>query len=271
MSRRRDVVPWEQQQVARRQDPFADMWGDWGDPFAGMGMMGGPLARRGGGGGGGGPFGGGGLFGMMDMMMADMMQGGMGGGGGGNMMRMGSMNNGGASGSFSCQSFSFSSSMGSDGQMHTEQFSSSTVADRGRGIHETQQAYSNSNSGVDKMSMERQMGEQGRKMVKERNRQSGEERQTSMLKGISEEQAGEFDARWQQEAAPHLQPHSRFSAQQMIAGGSAGGGRHGGYRQAATVPASSSGYSPYGQQQLQWQNAPTQQGYPQHGRSYGRY
>eukprot|EP00448_Togula_jolla_P006631 CAMPEP_0170605522 /NCGR_PEP_ID=MMETSP0224-20130122/20017_1 /TAXON_ID=285029 /ORGANISM="Togula jolla, Strain CCCM 725" /LENGTH=295 /DNA_ID=CAMNT_0010930529 /DNA_START=120 /DNA_END=1007 /DNA_ORIENTATION=+ len=160
-------------------------------------MMGGMMmpfgGRRGGGPFGSDPFGGdpfggfmgGGLFGGMDQMMS---MGGKGGGGG----------------SFSCQTMMFSSQVGQDGKVHTERFASSTVGDQSRSIRETQQAYSNSSSGVDKMSLERRMGEQGRKVVKERFRHSGDERQTEMLRGVSEDKVHEFDDRWQEEAAPWL-------------------------------------------------------------------
>merc|ERR1711933_429338 len=72
-------------------------------------------------------------------------------------------------------------------------------------MHEVQQAYSNSTSGVKKMSLERQLQGRGRKMVKEVS--NGEERHTDMYKGMSEDQYPEFDQRWQQIAMPHLPQH----------------------------------------------------------------
>eukprot|EP00927_Polykrikos_kofoidii_P067814 TRINITY_DN63254_c0_g1_i1.p1 TRINITY_DN63254_c0_g1~~TRINITY_DN63254_c0_g1_i1.p1 ORF type:complete len:288 (-),score=40.26 TRINITY_DN63254_c0_g1_i1:85-948(-) len=172
-------------------------------------------------------------FQMMDAMMSQMMGpcggdpfgGGMfpfGGGmcgGMGNMVAMSSCGGamGGMGGGFSSQTMCFSSKMGPDGQMHTEQFSSSTVGDTDRAIRETQQAYSNSSTGVDKMSMERQMRDQGRKMVKERSRTTGDERSTEMFRGITEDRAHEFDASWEREAAPHLQPHTRFQPNRLMA------------------------------------------------------
>eukprot|EP00747_Dinoflagellata_sp_TGD_P022913 gnl/TRDRNA2_/TRDRNA2_129417_c0_seq1.p1 gnl/TRDRNA2_/TRDRNA2_129417_c0~~gnl/TRDRNA2_/TRDRNA2_129417_c0_seq1.p1 ORF type:complete len:236 (-),score=53.52 gnl/TRDRNA2_/TRDRNA2_129417_c0_seq1:62-769(-) len=167
-------------------------------------MMMEPFGPRGGGAGGGrgGPFGGGmmggGLFGQMEQMMADMEQRGPGGGGG----------------SFQCQTMCFSSSMGADGKVHTQRFSSSTVGDRNRQLVETQQAYANSQTGIDKMSMERHMGPQGRKIVKERSAFSGEERQTEMLRGMEEHEVGRFDQRWQQEASPYLPQHNVRAALQ---------------------------------------------------------
>merc|ERR1740123_1838976 len=105
--------------------------------------------------------------------------------GGGQMMGMG------GDGGFSCQTMMMSSSMGEDGKMHTERFASSAIGDRARQISEVQQAYSNSNSGMDKMSLERQMANRGRKMVKEVNQFTGEERNTDLYKGMTEAQNAE--------------------------------------------------------------------------------
>merc|ERR1719335_1570835 len=132
-------------------------------------------------------------------------------GGGGSSMMMTSSFGGGGGGSFSSQTMMMTSSKGSDGQMHTEKYSSSSVGDHGRGIREQQQAYSNSSTGIDKMSLERQIWDQGRKMVKERNRITQEERSTEMFKGLEEGQAHEFDARWGREAAPYVPRHNQMS------------------------------------------------------------
>ncbi|CAJ1344600.1 unnamed protein product [Effrenium voratum] len=156
------------------------------------------------------PFGGGGfggLFGSMFGQMNQMMQ---------EMERMGpgfpgAVMNSGNGGSFSCQTFSFSSRMGPDGQMHTEQFASSAVRDRRRDMHEVQQAYSNSSTGVDKMSLERQLEGRARKTVKERTRGTMEERQTDMFRGMDEADAADFDSQWQQRAAPSLPRHQGFA------------------------------------------------------------
>ncbi|CAE7261166.1 unnamed protein product [Symbiodinium pilosum] len=176
------------------------------------------------------PFGGppaGGLFGSMfgqmnrmmqemDTMMGAQMRGGMMGpmgpdmfdGGRGSMMMMSGFG-GGGNGSFSSQTFSFSSHMGADGQVHTEQFASSAVGDRSQNMHEVQQAYSNSRTGQDKMSLERQLDGRGRKMVKERTRGTGEERQTDMFKGMSENDAADFDQDWLRRAVPALPQHQQ--------------------------------------------------------------
>merc|ERR1719160_1894604 len=103
-------------------------------------------------------------------------------GGGGASMMMSSSSFGGGPGSFSSQTMMMTSSMGADGKMHTEKYSSSSVGDHDRNIHEQQAAYSNSSTGMDKMSMERRIGDHGRKMVKERNRNTQEERSTEMFR-----------------------------------------------------------------------------------------
>merc|ERR1740127_446115 len=95
------------------------------------------------------------------------------GSGAGGMMFQGAGAGGG--GNYSCQTMVFSSTMGRDGQMHTEQFASSGVGDYNGQMQEVQQAYSNSSTGMDKMSLEQQLQGRGRKMVKEHNRVSGEE------------------------------------------------------------------------------------------------
>lgn len=161
---------------------------------------------------------------MMSEMMGGMMQsffghgpsslcGGGGFGPGGGMMQNswgmggGGCFPGGGGGSFTCQTMQFSSTVGQDGRVHTEQFSSSTVADSSRAVRETKQAYANSATGSQRLSLERQMGDRGRKVVQERCSQSGDERRTDIFKGISEEQTEEFDDEWQQRAAPHLPSH----------------------------------------------------------------
>eukprot|EP00811_Abedinium_folium_P008454 NODE_17811_length_925_cov_2.522556.p2 GENE.NODE_17811_length_925_cov_2.522556~~NODE_17811_length_925_cov_2.522556.p2 ORF type:complete len:222 (-),score=83.01 NODE_17811_length_925_cov_2.522556:260-925(-) len=151
----------------------------------------------GGGGCGGGLFGGllgGNMFGAMDIF----------GGGGG----FGSFGGGGSS--FTCQTMSFSSHMGNDGQMRTEHHRSSTVSDPRRGILETHEDYTNS-EGIDRRVRERRLRDQGRRMVHERDRNSGDVRQEDTLEGVAEEEGGveEFNRRWQAEAEPHLPRRNR--------------------------------------------------------------
>uniref|UniRef100_A0A7S4QCB8 Uncharacterized protein n=1 Tax=Alexandrium monilatum TaxID=311494 RepID=A0A7S4QCB8_9DINO len=167
----------------------------------------------------------GGLFAQMDQMMRQMnspMDGMIPMGGGGSQVMMMSSSGGGC-GAFSSNTMVMSSTIGADGQVHTERYSSSAVGDHGRRISEMQQAYSNSTTGVDKMSLERQMLDQGRKMVKERNRHSGEERTTDLFRGIEAEEAEDFERRWQGEAKPHLPSHCLPAQQLMMTGGNAAG------------------------------------------------
>merc|ERR1712136_500548 len=89
-----------------------------------------------------------------------------------------------------------SMNVGPDGQVHTEKFASSSAGDRDKRIAETQQAYSNSSTGAEKMSLERQ---------------------TEMFRGFDESQAHEFDQQWQQHAAPHLRNHFSGVPQLMAA------------------------------------------------------
>lgn len=154
-------------------------------------------------------------FASMNNMMGNMMQSFFGGGNDGFGGPFGSMGGGmmqsfggfGSSSSFSCQTMSFSSSVGPDGRTHTEEFSSSTVADGRLRARETKQAYANSTTGVEKLSMERTIGERGRKVVKEHSIGTGEEKRTDILVGVSEEDGTKFTEEWQEEVAPHLPSH----------------------------------------------------------------
>merc|ERR1719408_484958 len=101
-------------------------------------------------------------------------------------------------GSFSSSVMCFSSRMGPDGKMHTEKYAESS-AQNGH-LKERQQAYSNSSTGMDKMALERHISDRGRKMVRERDNRSGEERQTQLFRGMSEDQAGAFDRDWHSQA-----------------------------------------------------------------------
>lgn len=159
-------------------------------------------------------FGGGfGGFGMMDdfddMMGMSGMMGGMRGQGGSSQMMMSSFGGGmGGGGSFTSQTMCVSSTMGPDGKMRTEKFASSSVGDGRRGISETQQRYSNSDTGVDKMSLERMHNERGKKTVKERSALTGDETQTEMFHGMTEEDQDDFHNAWEREARPYLPQHA---------------------------------------------------------------
>lgn len=247
------MQPQGQLQPFGGRDPFGEMGGMMHSPF-------GMLGQRPGAAGGGGLFGS--LFGQMDQMMRDMdgmMMGrggsmqGMAGQGGSSMMMMGSSAGGG--GGYSCQTMMFSSAMGADGQMRTERFSSSSVGDVNGQMRETQQAYANSGTGMNKMSLERQMEGRGRKMVKEHSAVTGEERHTDMYKGMSEDQYSQFESDWNGRAVPRLPPHAQGMQQAMLGNGGgharqAGpyGGPYGGQRAVQQV-------GPYGGQRVVQQAA----------------
>jgi len=118
---------------------------------------------------------------------------------------------GGQGGNFMCQTMVMSSTMGEDGKMHTEKFASNSVGDFGRQIHQKEQAYSNSKTGIDKMSLERQIKDKGRRMIKERTRGQDDVHQTDYFRGMPETDANAFDDEWNQEAQPHI---SRLQAEQ---------------------------------------------------------
>lgn len=111
-------------------------------------------------------------------------------------------------GSYSCQTYAMSSVMGKDGKMHTEKFASSDVGNPQHGIREAQHAYSNSSSGVDKMGLERHLGDRARKMVKERNRLTMEEKSSEMFRGMDEGGRDHFDKDFSG-LSRHLPPHGR--------------------------------------------------------------
>merc|ERR1712137_286489 len=227
------------------------------------------------------PFGGGfGGFGMMDdfddMMgmtgMTGMMRGmrGMGGGmGGSSQMMMSSFGGGMGGGSFTSQTMCVSSTMGADGKMHTEKFASSSVGDTRRGISETQQAYSNSDTGVDKMSLERMHNERGKKVVKERSALTGDETQTEMFHGMTEEDQDDFQQAWEAEAAPYLP--QRASARGAIGGGQSRPQQQRaiGYHASEDEPSRQYVHAMSQPQHRAYQNAGYQQAsYPKYGRRF---
>lgn len=208
------------------------------DPFAGGSIFGGrdPFAEFGSmmpfGGGGGGPFGRGGMPDMMggimsnfDRMTQDMMKdfGSMRGGPGGGISGFGNMANMG-DGAYACQSFAMSSVTGPDGKQHVEKYSSSDIGNSKHKIREGQQAYSNSTTGMQKIGMERQHADQGRKMVRERNG-TGEERCTEMFRGMDESHKDQFDRDFATKAH-HMPQHFRGNFSGAL-GGALGGGSGG--------------------------------------------
>mmetsp|Transcript_1089 Transcript_1089/g.2210 ORF Transcript_1089/g.2210 Transcript_1089/m.2210 type:complete len:262 (-) Transcript_1089:84-869(-) len=158
------------------------------------------------------PFGGpgGSMMSRFDQLSDEMMKG-FGdapgpGGPGGSARGMAAMP---GNGSFACQSFAFSSVTGPDGKVHTERFASSDVGNRAHGIREAQHAYSNSSTGMDKMGLERHLGDRARKVVKERDRNTMEERSSEMLRGMDESGRDTFDRDFGGKAR-HLPPHGKF-------------------------------------------------------------
>jgi len=113
-----------------------------------------------------------------------------------------------SSGSYSSQTFCMSSGTGPDGKMHTEKYTSSDVGNHERNIRESQQAYSNSATAKDKMSLERHLGDRARKTVKQYDRQSQEERSTELFRGMDESSRGSFDRDFGGQAH-HLPKHGR--------------------------------------------------------------
>jgi len=127
---------------------------------------------------------------------------------------------GNGNGAYSVQTMIIASSIGQDGRIHTERFSSSAVGVGNRQIQEVQQAYANSSSGMNKMSLEQQLKDHGRKVVKELSHASGEERSTDMYRGMTEERSPEFERQWLSEAVPYLPPHAAGGLHTIMAGAS---------------------------------------------------
>lgn len=59
------------------------------------------------------------------------------------------------------------------------------------------------------MALERKYGSRGRKMVKEMDRGTREERQHDFFHGMDESQAADFDRQWDTEVKGRLPRHSR--------------------------------------------------------------
>lgn len=94
---------------------------------------------------------------------------------------------------------------GADGQVHSEMYRGSKVVDGARALAEGQELYANSSSGVEKVAHERHIGGRGRKIVRQRNRQSQEETTEDLQRGLEGEGAAQqFDLDWEREARPAL-------------------------------------------------------------------
>lgn len=93
---------------------------------------------------------------------------------------------------------------GADGQVHSEKYRGSKVVDGAKAMAEGQELYANS-SGVEKMAHERHIGARGRKIVRERNRESQEETTQDLQRGLEGDGAlDQFDQDWERDARPAL-------------------------------------------------------------------
>lgn len=76
-----------------------------------------------------------------------------------------------------------------NGRPHQEVYQSQSIKqtdNTGKKIQESQKAYQNSSTGVQKAAHERSLNDKGHKYVKERNINSGEDIEHNIFKGINE-------------------------------------------------------------------------------------
>lgn len=97
-----------------------------------------------------------------------------------------------------CVSKSYVSSVKYDnsGRPHQEVYQSQSIRqtdNTGKRIQETQRAYQNNSTGVQKAAHERLLNEKGHKFVKERNTNTGDEMEHNIFKGINEEELPHFN------------------------------------------------------------------------------
>ena len=120
------------------------------------------------------------LGGNLMQQMDELMQGGLASGGDGTVFSSSSV---------------MTMSRGADGKM--QQYSSQTRSTNvgGQRVSETKQAYSN-NAGLDKVGWEKTIGDRGTKVVKERQRGSGQETTTKLFHGMDPEHGQEFEREW---------------------------------------------------------------------------
>uniref|UniRef100_A0A0G4F9N7 Myeloid leukemia factor n=1 Tax=Chromera velia CCMP2878 TaxID=1169474 RepID=A0A0G4F9N7_9ALVE len=102
----------------------------------------------------------------------------------------------GPSGQYSCSMMSMASCVGPDGKPKVEKFAQSSVGNLQQRAYETQQAYTNTGTGVDRMALERGVGERARKVIRERNRNTGDEKEHRLFKGLDETAAADFDSKF---------------------------------------------------------------------------
>eukprot|EP01057_Protomagalhaensia_wolfi_P002791 Protomagalhaensia_wolfi_Nauph_80__2790@NODE_2904_length_951_cov_1611_750000_g2278_i0_p1_GENE_NODE_2904_length_951_cov_1611_750000_g2278_i0NODE_2904_length_951_cov_1611_750000_g2278_i0_p1_ORF_typecomplete_len188_score32_30Mlf1IP/PF10248_9/3_7e13_NODE_2904_length_951_cov_1611_750000_g2278_i0323886 len=89
-------------------------------------------------------------------------------------------------GQYHSQMMFTSTEIGPDGQPKTQRYLEQSHGDADKSIHQMRQAFSDSTQGIDRYALERHIGDKGRRVVRERNRQSGNENQTDTIKGLNE-------------------------------------------------------------------------------------
>ncbi len=97
-----------------------------------------------------------------------------------------------------CISKSYVSTVKYDGsgKPHQEVYQSQSIRqtdNSGKRIQESQRAYQNSLTGVQKAAQERLLNDKGHKLVKERNAKTGDEMEHNIFKGINEEELPQFN------------------------------------------------------------------------------
>jgi hypothetical protein len=106
------------------------------------------------------------------------------------------MGNNRGAGSYIQQSYVSSVKYNKDGQPEKETYKTQMIRQTdkdGKRIQETQQAYQNSQTGIEKASHERLLNDRGHKVVKQRNRNQGEELEHNYFKGIGENDLQQFE------------------------------------------------------------------------------
>ena len=85
-----------------------------------------------------------------------------------------SMTSGGNNGCHYSSVMVMNSTIGPDGKSHVEKYARSSASNPEFHVHELKEAYTNSASGIDKYAHEKKIGERGRRLTKERNRNTEE-------------------------------------------------------------------------------------------------
>lgn len=87
------------------------------------------------------------------------------------------------------KSYVSSVSYGSDGKPHRESYQSQSVKQvdkEGHKIQEKQMAYKNTKSGIERASHQKMLDTKGHRIVRERNRNTGEEQEHNIYRGFNE-------------------------------------------------------------------------------------